>query len=516
MASETELKLRLDAETLKKLRRHPLIATLKSQRPVTRRQKSVYFDSPDHRLQAENLVLRVRHIGHRRIQTLKTTGVFQGGSWVRGEWESDIGGDLPEWLPLTATGLPLFSGADDLTASLRPLFTTDIRRTTYLLSNEDWDVELALDDGAILAEDRSQPVCEAELELKRGHPSHLFDLALALQQGLPIQVMTATKAARGFALYRQNAPTPRKAEPLSMLPAQTVGEAFRTIARSCFRQLLQNQECLAQTRDPEAVHQMRVALRRLRSAMSLFREILAGPETLWLREEMAWALAPLGAARDLDILIEEIVSPLAPRLGSGPGYAALAGDLDDRRTAAYATVEETLAAPRFGTLTLRLGRWIEAGAWSRPETEEARLELGSPIADFARKALAKRDRRVSEGMRGLEALSPEARHQTRIQIKNLRYTVDFFRSLLKSKKSREDVGDLARLQDLMGFLNDITIAEARLHDLARRSNDPDRLWAAGMIAGWHVARSERLLDQVSVVWKRYDAKRHHWRITPLA
>src|SRR5579871_2737267 len=106
--------------------------------------KSVYFDTEDMRLRGSELVLRVRHVGGRRIQTLKTLGEPGAGVSRRQEWESEISGDAPEASPLREAAGWLPQPEDRLVRNLQPIFSTEIKRTTYTLGEDEWEVELAL------------------------------------------------------------------------------------------------------------------------------------------------------------------------------------------------------------------------------------------------------------------------------------------------------------------------------------------------------------------------------------
>lgn len=515
MSTETELKLRLDPAILPKLRRHPLVTRFKTGRPRSQLLKSVYFDTPDQELRHRQLVLRVRHIGRRRVQTLKTEGIILGGTRMRGEWECEISGDQPEPEGLRATGIALFAGNATPVARLKAQFTTDIHRTTYLLSSDDWDVELAIDQGEIVADGRSVTVCEAELELKRGGPLCLFDLALTLLQDIPAEVTTATKSDRGYDLASGAGPAPAKAPAISLTADMSSGDAFRHIARSCLEHYLRNQDCLSVTRAPEAVHQMRVALRRLRSAISVFGDFLATPETLGLRRDLSEVLGPLGRARDADVFQAEIVDPTAPLLSGEPGYARLCSDIARERRDAYDEVMTQVRSARTALMTIRLGRWIEAGDWSLDQSPDMIAARQRAVGDLARSALRKRDLRLSRDLRQLDRLSAEERHQARIQVKKMRYSIDFFGSLLRSRRIRTLGALLAQLQDRLGYLNDIAVARRHLRRLADQSQDPERLWTAGLIAGWQAARAEALLGVIARDWKRYDSLPRKWRVTGL-
>ena len=177
MPTETELKLLLAPDALRRVRRHALIRRLKRGRGVSDTLKSVYFDTDDLRLHGNDLVLRVRHVGDRRIQTLKTVGRSLGGVSERSEWESEIEGDAPEATPLKEAAALLPLPGSRLVRNLHPIFTTEVKRTTYLLGSDGWEVELALDEGELIGPEGSSPIVEAELELKKGQPRILFDLA---------------------------------------------------------------------------------------------------------------------------------------------------------------------------------------------------------------------------------------------------------------------------------------------------------------------------------------------------
>lgn len=511
MGTETELKLQLAPAGLRRLRRHSLVQSLKTARPVTRFLKSVYFDTPDLALREREVVLRVRHIGRQRIQTLKTLGECLGGAWARTEWECEIEGDLPELARLQDTAFaPLFA-EDRLARELQPIFATEVRRTTYLLGEAGWQVELALDEGQLVAAQGSAPISEAELELKLGEPRQLFDLALRLQQDMPARVLTASKSERGYALVAGTRPIPQKAAPLQLDPAATAFQAFQAIARSCVGQLLVNQDCLIETHDAEAVHQMRVALRRLRSGMNVFKEFLDTPETASLREELRWLQGHLGAARDMDVFIGEILDPLAEVYGDDAGFVALREDFSAQQRANYEIAIQILSMPRFTRLMLSLGNWTEGGDWRHSDDPARQALLDRPARDLARATLAKRDRKVRRGLRHLAKLDEHTRHLARIEVKKLRYAVEFFASLYPDHKAKRLSGALAALQDRLGLLNDIAVSRGLLKQRAEEAGDPARLWAAGMVAGWHAARVAKLIDRATKDVDAYAKLRPFWR-----
>src|SRR5262249_16443371 len=149
------------------------------------------------------------------------------------------------------------------------------------------EIELALDRGSIVAEAGREPVAEAELELKRGAPAALFALARTLAEDLPIKVGRLSKSTRGFALGVASGPRPTYGGEVALEPEMSVGQAFAAVARGCLDQLHGNESALL-AGDAAAVHQMRVALRRLRAAISLFGPAVRTAETETVLAEAKW------------------------------------------------------------------------------------------------------------------------------------------------------------------------------------------------------------------------------------
>src|SRR5581483_6403310 len=158
---------------------------------------------------------------------------------------------------------------------LAPMFVTELRRTAWPLRFDGSLIELALDRGEIRAGTSRQPVSEIELELKEGRPEHVFELALALHESLPVTLGLETKAARGYALLEESVPVPVKAAPTGMTATMSARHAFGLAARNCLTQIRDNEAPARLGADPEGVHQLRIGLRRLRALVTAFRDTLA-------------------------------------------------------------------------------------------------------------------------------------------------------------------------------------------------------------------------------------------------
>ncbi|MDB5769528.1 MAG: Adenylate cyclase, partial [Collimonas fungivorans] len=204
---EIELKLLLEPRDVASFRRHPLLTHYATGKPQSRQLTSIYFDTPELYLQQNHTALRVRKVGTRWVQTCKSGGQAAAGLHQRPEWESDISGAAPDLQALRGllepgSAVAALLSAPDLANRLLPIFTTQFKRTIWLLRSQAGDeVELALDQGEILHGDKSIAISEIELELKSGAAASLFELALALQQTLPLRAANASKAERGYAMH---------------------------------------------------------------------------------------------------------------------------------------------------------------------------------------------------------------------------------------------------------------------------------------------------------------------------
>lgn len=521
MGTEIELKLEVDPRALDRLRRHAVVRDHKQGRAVTRTLTSVYFDTPDHALHAAGASLRVRHIGARRLQAVKTrpdsAAVEKGasGHLHRGEWEHEIDSDAPDPAALREAGLDDLLDTKGLAETLRPIFATRFRRSAYVLSDDGWEIELTLDSGEVDTGSAQTPICEAELELRRGRPADLYALARRLADDVPLRVALGSKADRGYRLATGATPTAVKAPPLVLKDTLTTAQAIQSIGAACLQHLLLNEPVLRDTQAPEAVHQMRVALRRLRSALSLFKPLLGGAEAEAITGELKWITGELGGARDLDVFIAEILGPVAAASPEDAMLAALMEDFRARRDAAYAQALEAVASPRFTRMVLDVSAWLEAGAWLSPDDEMARARLDSPVRGLAADILGRRHAKALKKGRHFARLDAEHRHDVRIVVKKLRYASEFFASLFSAKKAKAFRKALAGVQDHLGSLNDVAVAQDLLRTTAIDTPDTGRAYAAGEVAGWHRARVEgpkaHALDNATAAWKDFTKAKPFWK-----
>jgi len=302
---EIEIKLELSPANLADLKKIPLLRTVKPA-PKAESQVSVYFDTDKQKLRKKGLMLRVRREDRQHTQTIKAFANV--GSFERDEWEAEIAGNEPDLDRAKGTVLePLLT--KKLRRGLKPVFETRVRRTVYPLADNGRAIALTVDQGTIETGKRSLPLCEIELELKRRNAADLFDLARKLTQALPARLAVKSKSERGYEIIDGEQELPVKATAIALQAGMSARGVFKTIGLACLKQAINNEPALIRG-DPEGVHQMRVGLRRLRAAMSLFAALLRDPQTAAIKNELKWLAGELGPARELEVLVNRVVAPM--------------------------------------------------------------------------------------------------------------------------------------------------------------------------------------------------------------
>jgi len=510
---EIELKLHVAPSDLARLARHPALVGLQQGTAASTRLYTVYFDTPDLRLASFGVALRVRRQGAQYIQTVKTLGGGNSGDAaavaVRREWDWPIAGEDPDVSLLTLDGIRDLVPQDAL-PEIRPLFTTDFQRTTLMLRPDPLtEIEVALDTGEIRAGTTYRPISEIELELKAGPVMALFDLARELQRIVPMRISADNKALAGFALVTGRLPEPAKAPPLGLTPAATVADGFRHIVRNCMSHVLANEACVLAGGNDEGIHQMRVALRRLRSAFSLFDDIIASGDAKALKDEVRWLMDRLGPARDWDILYHCFFQPFAEKRGHDDAVSRLGQAISSSRRSAHARASEALYSPRYTTLILRLGSWLESGRWQEDADRETLETAAKPLQGMAGPWLAERHRKARKAGRQIQKLNGEQRHRLRISFKKLRYCVDFSRGVYAAATVRPYLEKVEALQESLGDLNDADVSRRLLKALVDDSSDEIKAAAKGLNQ-WLERRAKRRVSGLSGQWGEFEKAKPFW------
>jgi triphosphatase len=391
---------------------------------------SVYFDTGKYALRKQGLTLRIRSGGKRRVQTVKAVDAASACIFDRREWETEIGGDKLDLKAAARTPVGDVLHGRRGSKLLAPIFKTVVDRTTWNVKQGGSEIEVALDEGRVSAHGLTQPIAELELELKHGSPTDLFALARSLHSMKNLEIGVLSKSERGYALADGDEPSSFKAEPIALKPNLSAAEAFQNIARACIRHFRLNEPLLIARRSAEPLHQARVAIRRLRSALSLFEPMVTDQKYEQLKRRLRDVSHQFGEARNLDVYIAHTPVPDVDNGGQLPPFALKpVGQVQAERERAYERVINTLQSKRFRQLMQDLVAWIQAGPWRTSDEPESQTARDQNIEDFAACVLKRRRRKLKRHGLHLERLSPEERHRIRIEAKKLRYASEFFSDL---------------------------------------------------------------------------------------
>ena len=505
--TEIELKLLAPQGALEQLREMPVIVQHARNRGAFRRLETVYYDTPERLLFRHGMSLRVRRSGKHFIQTLKLLP-NAGQPLTRRQWEAPVDNVTPDLarLPADEVGDPVTTLTND---ALVPVFATRVRRHARQLDLPDASVEIAFDEGTIEADGRQEALSEIELELKSGNAGILFDLGTQLLDAAPLQVGTRSKAERGYALAFDVVRPAAKAEPFSITAEHVVDDVIALLLGACWHHLLKNHAVAEEGADPEGVHQMRVALRRLRTICALFRRDIPSPAFQMVNSEARWLMQQLGPARDWDVFAETTVTRLvaaAPDVDLG----GLCEAIERQRKSSYAALQTVLVDPRCSRFLLSLGQLVERRGWRNEIDSEALAVLSLPMPTLANKILARLHRKALKRGAHFRQLNVDAQHDLRIDLKKLRYAAEFFLPLYATQApARRYARRLARLQTSLGRTRDITSSRILLEAI-RQEGQPALHLAIGAVAGWQARDQIEATETLRKRWRRFKATPTFW------
>ncbi len=489
MSIEIELKLQLSPKTAKKLVTHPLLATIPAQKV---RLLNTYYDTPKLDLHNKRIAVRFRKKGEQWLLTVKSAEPASGGLAMRSEWETEAKPGHFDFSHVDAKEMRDF--LESASDQFEPIFTTDFRRQIWQVPFGESLIELAVDRGTIESCGKSTPICEIELELLSGKIEDIFGLTRKLQQQYDLHPAIASKAERGYKLYLDEPVLPFKAKAAIINAQMLPVEAFRSIALGCLEHFQRNETGLRDSGDTEFVHQARVALRRLRSAIKLFAPVLPPDFVTAYGQTWQTLAGALGDARNWDVFLDETLPPIQASFPENRDIRHLRNEARRRAKAARRAITRLLAVKEYPRLMVE----FTSAIYSLNDT------LPIQLKDFAIERISSHARRAKKLATNHAKLSPDERHKMRIMFKKLRYTLEFFAPLLPQKKLRPYLAALSHLQDELGLINDHVTAEALIKDsLAKRP--------VGAIQGWVAGRHILLVSELPESLQTWLAQRAFWK-----
>jgi triphosphatase len=455
---------------------------------------TVWHDSADRAVSAAGLSLSETH-GHWRLEPLSPKYA-------------------PCWLPATpAPALAEASGLDQVRhdrlngvrGPLIPLAAFSGHRRDFPLTVDGSPARLSLLEGDLRGVVESRPMRRLVL---CGPAQAMARLAVRLSEHISLGVPLASLGAEALALATGMPPAPRHRGGPEIAPGGSVTEAVSGLTAQLADVILHWAPQVGHAETEEPVHQMRVALRRLRSALSIFRRAVRD-DTAWLDSlaaELKTLAATLGVARDWDVFLAGIGAEATLATGGDPRLTQMLGAAARRRDAAYAMVRAALGDhAAWQRLALTLALLPTLRPWDETATGEQAARLAAPAQAYAAGALDRRLKPLLGAGECLDGVSTEQLHEIRKQAKRLRYAIEFFVPLFPEKQVRRYLARLEDLQEDFGTFNDAAVAA----DLAASlGGGADRVFAAGVVRGFGAASQLRASRRVAQGWGKF------YRATP--
>jgi len=472
------LEFALAPEDLLALTRLPNLTRSGPSRPVNR----VWYDSADAALADQDLCL-----------------VRDGRTW---RLEALRPGAAREWPPLTPPPI-LDEGVSPAALHPTPPFDAapaaafDGRRRTYRLGF----IELQVLHGALRGLVAERKSCRLTLS---GPAPALAAVTQDLAATLRLSVPRASLALEAVAVARGAKLPPRHLGAPSLAGDAALSHGLAQIIGHLLDSMLHWIDRWRDTAEPEAVHQARVATRRLRSALSLYKRAAACPELDTLAPALKHCAARLGTARDWDVFLEGTGARLTATADGDPRLAGLLRTAQRRRNEAYAELRVFLSSPEFRALEIALGCAATLRPWEWA-TEPA--APGQDTRGFATEVLDRRLKRVRRDGKHIAELPVPALHELRKDCKRLRYAAEFLAAGFPKSGAKRFLKRLAGLQEELGALNDAAAASQLVTQLGRAG----RGYAGGLVEGWAASATGAGRDRICKAWKTFRAADPFWR-----
>lgn len=371
------------------------------------------------------------------------------------------------------------------------------RRSLLALDTEAGRIEAELLAGRLRSVAAERPVARLLLD---GPEEAVLALAREVAAEIPALPPAAALAEEGRALAQGTAVRLRRTGAPDLAAAETTEAAFEIAFGHLLEAMLGHAPLARPEAGPVGVHQMRVALRRLRSVLRLFQPVADGASLRGIDAALRDLARLLGPARDWDVFQAGLGAEL-PEAFPEPRMQALSRAAEAERLSGYAALRKHVEGPGFRTLAWHAVTALRLRPWRLEQEEPEAVALrAAPVRDFAAQVLDKRRKKLLEMGEDIEALDAEALHELRLEGKRLRYAAELFAPLWPGKAARRFLGRLSELQDGLGVANDTAVARALVNGLATR--EAGRAWAIGVAEGYAAARGGVARKEAHRLWDR--------------
>ncbi|MDK1683689.1 CHAD domain-containing protein [Acinetobacter terrestris] len=462
----------------------------KNARPISLYAK--YYDTPERHLAEQKISLRQRLEDMHWIQTLKAPS---GHHLERFELETDLGEldnpalDLKIYRSNTQAQKLLQQVLGKQAKNLITQFETDVERLVYVVHYNRAEIEVSLDRGEIRYDDQTLAIYEIEFELKQGSIQDLIKFIQPWVKQYHLWLDVRSKAQRGNLLAQGLKIAPAQfASPLQLKQKDSTDLALKQIVNNALQHLLPNATAIAAEQyNSEHVHQTRVAIRRLRSALRAFGDWSTDADPEW-QEQLRTLFRQLGSTRDRDALSEGLLPQLQQ---AGAPFVQLPDAPEENSI----PIDESLRSLDAVNLILALLQFVHQPCATKQKT---------PLKKDIAKKLQKLHQQICKDADHFLELDIESQHRTRKRVKRLRYCIEFIASLYPGKELKNYLKDLKPAQESLGQFNDLNVAEAMFQDLVKRKQ---KVW---FILGWIANEKKYILEQAQAHLDTYAKTDTFW------
>jgi len=462
-----------------------------------------YFDTATYSLQKEKCAYRIRREGEQWVATIKGGGSSLGGLHERQEWNVVVRDAQPD--------ITVFAGTDigqhviEIVGNqrLEPIVTTKFeRRTLDILMPDGSQIEVAADQGTIVAHAKQAPILEVELELKSGKPSALLQLGAALAREYPLLPESDSKFYRGLQLAGLATIQPRQTENLEIDQNKLVGEGLPTILIQLIAQFLAAQQIfLADPTQPEYVHELRISLRRLRSLLEFYGPFVDHERYTYHQAELRKLGQMLGGLREIDVAYATWRQCSDAQFTSIEGKISLEGVLTKQRLLEAKKIYRSLNAGLATPLLLDL--WAMLTEKGQPRTDHH-----PTIGEYSVRRLSHWLKTVAKQGKEIDWTGMENVHKLRLQIKKIRYAVEVLGPVFN--QGSQFIVRLDTLQNKLGLLSDASSTDRLLRNLLKANSSKALHLEVGMVLGWQGREVLLLQGTMGKQWKKFYRAAQKW------
>lgn len=468
---------------------------------------TTYFDTTDHRLRQSNAILRVRWSDAKDpVLCIKSVPPEQSEAFHRREIESPSPQGLPD--------ISLFGGETTQwlknhlgSKRLHAQFELKVQRRTLLVAHGGAEIEISADEGVVISGDKTSPIVELELELKSGKDAGLFDLAARLVQEFPLALSFGTKSERGFRLIGEENADPVTIPPLSFSADMSLDDVIAACLSHTLYQFTAQWDAMSNGKISEAIHQMRVALRRLRTFLSIFSKAYPGQTFKDVKRQARDINLALGKARNLEVLsevlddlFEDVNFPLKKR-------KAVVDHITAQQDLAQVEARDLVHSRMGSHFVLHLQHLIATRGWT---LEQEGTKKTASSGKFVSHALSQLHARVLKRGRGFAMLELEELHAVRLALKAMTHATNAFSSMIEQSDAADKFQSASlKLQKGLGSVNDAGFALQFLDDISNRegliSKDDAQALAETLKAQIEAKRAK-----LQRAWRRFKDLPPYW------